>query len=493
MPGGRVDAIGAFRAALPPGLAIDDPAAIAPRLTDWRGRTGGPADLLLAPATTPEVASIVRAARAHGVALVPQGGLTGLVGGALVPHDLGRPTALVSLHRMAAIGPADPHSLSIACEAGAILQHVHEAAAAAGCRFPLSLGAKGSATIGGLAATNAGGTQVLRHGTMRALVLGLEAVFPDGSILNQLPPLRKDNSGYDLKQLLIGSEGTLGIVTRVSLRLAPALSDRAVAWAGLHDPAAALALLGRLRHRLGERVESFELIDRAAHDLVLAHLPGARPPLGGDHAFHCLIEAECPEGLLSALLSDAMAAALVQDATVAASLAQADALWRLREAIPEAERQEGGAVKNDVAVAVADVPAFDARARALVAAAAPGARPLVFGHLGDGNLHWNIRPPLGCDPRAWLEGQGEGLRARLHDLVMAFGGAISAEHGIGLVKAAELARLADPARLAAMRAVKAALDPDDIMNPGKILAPSPAANATAARRPAALARPAAAG
>jgi FAD/FMN-containing dehydrogenase len=355
------------------------------------------------------------------------------------------------------------------CGAGTILQTVQEAAVAAGCRFPLSLGARGSATIGGLVSTNAGGTQVLRHGTMRALVLGLEAVLPDGSVLDQLRPLRKDNSGYDLKQLLIGAEGTLGIVTRVARKLAPAMADRATGWAGMADADRALDLLGRLRAALGERVESFELVDRAALELVAGHAPGARLPLGAPSAFSCLIEAECADGALEAALVAAIEADVVEDALVARSGGQADALWALRETIPEAERREGGALKNDLAVAVEDVPAFHAAALALLAEHAPGARPLVFGHLGDGNLHWNVRPPEGEDGARWLAGAGEALRARLHDLVMAFGGSISAEHGIGLVKAAELARLADPARLAAMHAIRAALDPLGIMNPGKVL------------------------
>jgi FAD/FMN-containing dehydrogenase len=344
---------------------------------------------------------------------------------------------------------------------------VQAAAAAAGCRFPLSLGARGSATIGGLVSTNAGGTQVLRHGTMRALLLGMEAVLPDGSRLDQLSALRKDNMGYDLKQLLIGAEGTLGVVTRVALRLAPALGARTVAWVGLAGPAAALALLGRLRAAAGERVESFELVGGEALALVLAHLPAARAPLAGRHAFHVLVEVEWPQAAMEALLADAIDAGEADDAAIASSEAQADALWALRESIPEAEKREGGAVKNDISVAVADVAAFHAEAVALMAAHHPGARPLVFGHLGDGNLHWNLRPPEGAQA-GWLAREGEAARARLHDLVAGYGGSISAEHGIGTLKAGELARLGDPAKLAAMRAIKQALDPKGLMNPGKL-------------------------
>jgi FAD/FMN-containing dehydrogenase len=369
---------------------------------------------------------------------------------------------------MAAIEAVDPAGLTLRAGAGAILSDVHAAAEAVGCRFPLSLGAKGSATVGGLVSTNAGGVQVLRHGTMRALVQGLEAVLPDGSVLDQLSALAKDNTGYDLKQLLIGAEGTLGIVTRVVLRLAPAQRARSIAWVGLASPDAALAVLRRLRSGAGEAVESFELISAAAHDLVLQHLPGARAPLGGAHRWHALIELEADSTLLEDLLAQALAAGEIEDAALAVSVAQGDAFWALREAIPEAEKREGGAVKNDISVPVARIGAFHARAEALIAGAFPGARPFVFGHLGDGNLHWNIRAPQG-EGKAWLAASGEAARLRLHDLIAEFGGSISAEHGIGTLKRAELGRLGNPARLAAMRAIKAALDPADLMNPGKLI------------------------
>jgi FAD/FMN-containing dehydrogenase len=368
---------------------------------------------------------------------------------------------------MDAITAVDPAGLSLVAGAGAILANVQTAAEAAGCRFPLSLGAKGSATIGGLVSTNAGGVQVLRHGTMRGLVLGLEAVLPDGLVLDQLSALRKDNSGYDLKQLLIGGEGTLGIVTRVALRLAPAMAQQSTAWAGVPSADAALRLLGRLRTALGETVESFELISAEACDLVVAHL-GARPPLQGRHAFHVLIEAAVATEALQEALAIALEQGEAADAAVAASIAQAEAFWSLRESIPEAEKREGGAIKNDISVAVADLPAFHAAAVGLMAAEFPGSRPFVFGHLGDGNLHWNIRAPIGAGPE-WLKGQGERARSRLHDLVASHHGSISAEHGIGTLKMAELRRLGNPAKLAAMRAIKQALDPQGLMNPGKLL------------------------
>jgi FAD/FMN-containing dehydrogenase len=456
-----------FLDALPAAIVRTDPAELAPHLVDWRGAKQGRADALLLPRDTADVEAIVRLAGEHGVALVPQGGNTGLVGGSVPEVGGERPVAVVSLRRLNAIERIDPAGLSLVAGAGAILADVHVAADAAGCRFPLSLGAKGSATIGGLVSTNAGGVQVLRHGPMRGLVLGLEAVLANGDRLDQLSALRKDNTGYDLKQLLIGAEGTLGIVTRVALRLAPALTSRVTAWVGLPGPADALRLLGRLRSAVGETVESFELIAGDALSLVLGHLPGARAPLAGSHPFHVLIEAGCPEAALEAVLAAALESGDVDDAVVAASQAQAEAFWALREGIPEAEKREGGAVKNDISVAVADIPAFHADAVAMFLHSHPGARPLVFGHLGDGNLHWNLRPPPGADP-AWLKQEGEVARGLLHDLVSRYRGSISAEHGIGTLKAAELQRLGNPAKLAAMRAIKQALDPDGLMNPGKL-------------------------
>jgi FAD/FMN-containing dehydrogenase len=456
----------AFLAALPPGVASDDPADLAPHLVDWRGLKTGHADLLLRPRATAEVVAIVQAAARHGVALVPQGGNTGLVGGSVPEARPARPTALVSTRRLRAIGPADREALSITVEAGAVLADVRAAAEAAACRFPLWLGAGGTATIGGLVSTNAGGTEVLRHGTMRRLVLGLEAVLPDGTLLDSLAPLRKDSSGYDVKQLLIGAEGTLGIVTRVALALAPAPAATATGWVGLASPAAALRLLGRLRTAAGETVESFELIGAAALDCVTGAFPDQPAPLAGRHDFHVLVEMAAVPGTLEALLGAALEAGEAEDAVVARSLAQSRRLWALREAIPLAEKREGAALKNDVAVPVEGVPGFHAEAEAALAAGFPGIRPLVFGHLGDGNLHWNIRPPQG--DTGWLAREGEAARALLHDIVRSHGGTISAEHGIGTLKAAELARLGDRGRLAAMRAIKAALDPAGLMNPGKI-------------------------
>jgi FAD/FMN-containing dehydrogenase len=340
-------------------------------------------------------------------------------------------------------------------EAGVILSDLHDAAAAHGRRFPLSLAAKGSATIGGLVSTNAGGTQVLRFGPMRALVLGIEAVLPNGSRFDGLSALRKDNRGYDLRQLFAGAEGTLGIVT--------AASDDA------------LALLRRLEDATGEAIESFEIVPADGLDLVLRHIASARQPLAARHAWNVLIEAVAPIGApapgdaLGEALMAAAESGLVEDAVIAANEAQADALWLLREQMSEAERIDGMAAKHDVSVPVSAMPGFMASVRAEVERAFPGVRVLAFGHLGDGNVHFNVRPPAGTDGRNWLVGQGAGASRLVHDLVTAAGGSLSAEHGIGQTKLAEFARLADPTRIAALRAIKSALDPRGIMNPGKLV------------------------
>ncbi len=459
-------AIAALKLAAGDGNWAEDAASLAPHLVDWRGQYHGATPLLLRPRSTEEVAAIVRAAAAHGVGLVPQGGNTGLVGGGIPPAD--GSAVLISLARLNRIRSLDAPGLGLVAEAGVILQAVHEAAAAQGLAFPLSLGAKGSATIGGLAATNAGGVQVLRHGTMRALVSGIEAVLADGSIIDDLAGLRKDNSGYDLKQLLIGGEGTLGIITAVALRLAPAPAHHAVAWAGVPGPEAALALLARLRTLSGGQVESFELVPRCGLALVLEKLPHNRAPLTGAHPWHVLVELAGP-GWLAGVMEEALAAALeageIGDATIAHSEAQAAALWHIRETLPDAERKDGPAIHHDISVPVAALPGFALSAAAEVERRVPGSQVIAFGHLGDGNLHFNVRAP---DAGGWSAEQAGAISGLVYDLVHDAGGSISAEHGIGTLKKAELARLLPPARLAMMRAVKQAIDPDGLMNPGKI-------------------------
>ncbi len=452
----------------------DDPQTLAPWLTDWRGRYHGSVEAMLSPASTEEVAALVSLCADAGCALVPQGGNSSMVGGA-TPGGEGD-ALLLSLRRMNRLRSISPEAGLATCEAGMILSHLHEAAGAVGRRFPLSLGAKGSATVGGLISTNAGGTQVLRFGTMRGLVAGIEAVLPDGSVYNGLRALKKDNRGYDLRQLLIGAEGTLGVVTAASLRLVPAVGARAVAWVGLSSPDRALTLLRLLEERTGEAVESFELVPQSALDLVLAHVPGTRYPLEDAHPWHVLVEATAPVGApppeeqLGRALEGALDRDLIEDAAIASSEAQAEAFWKIRESISEAEQKEGPGAKHDVSVEVDAMPSFIVDSAAAVEARFPGVRVIAFGHLGDGNVHFNVTAPDGA-PADWLQQQGAAVTSFVHDLVVTAGGSISAEHGIGQMRLAELARLTDPARLNAMRAIKNALDPKGIMNPGKLVPP----------------------
>jgi len=460
-----------FQAQLGPRGYTSDPRDLEPWLTDWRGRVHGRAAALLSPATVEEVQAIVRAAAEAGVALVPQGGNSSMVAGAVPPAD--GTALLLSLRRMRAIRSISGEDNVAIVEAGVILSDLHDAAEAAGRRFPLSLAAKGTATIGGLVSTNAGGTQVLRFGTMRALLLGIEAVLPSGEIFDGLTALRKDNRGYDLRQLLCGAEGTLGVVTAASLRLVPAIGSRTVAWVGVDEAPSALALLRRLEARLGEAIESFEIVPAAGVDLVLRHIEGTRAPLASTHRWNVLIEATAPQGApapdLETALAEAIEAGLVADATIAASEAQAEALWKLRETMSEAERIDGVAAKHDVVVPVSLMPELLEKGSERVEARFPGVRVLAFGHLGDGNVHFNVRAPEGADDRAWLAADGPAVSAFVHDLVGEMGGSLSAEHGIGQTKRAEFARTASPARLHALTAIKRALDPLGIMNPGKLI------------------------
>lgn len=450
-----------------------DPSALAPWLTDWRGRYRGRAAAMLSPASLDQVQAIVARCSAERVPLVPQGGNTSMVGGAT--PDGGGQALLLSLRRMNRVRHASGEDNLLVAEAGVVLAAVHEAAASIGRRFPLSLGAKGSATVGGLVSTNAGGTQVLRFGPMRSLVMGLEAVLPDGSVHHGLSALRKDNRGYDLDQLLIGAEGTLGVVTATSLKLFPAIGSRAVAWVGLASPQHALSLLRRLEGRMTEAVESFELVPADALRLVLAHIPGTRAPLSAEHAWNVLVEATAAEGAtrveesLSRALAEALEEGLAEDAIVASSEAQAERLWRVRDSISEAERQEGPALKHDISVPVSAMPDFIEAAREAVETRFPASRVVAFGHLGDGNVHFNVRAPSDGRTERWIEDQGSAVTAFVHDLVTGAGGSISAEHGIGQMKRDELKRTLPAARLAVQQAIKRVLDPTGIMNPGKLL------------------------
>src|SRR3546814_845343 len=359
-------------------------------------------------------------------------------------------------------------------EAGVILESFHHAALDHGLRFPLTLGGKGSATIGGLVSTNAGGTQVLRHGTMRALVAGIEAVLPDGSIFDGLAPLKKDNRGYDLRHLLCGAEGTLGIVTAACLRLVPVAAARATAWVGLTSPDAALALLRRLDAALGRQLEGFEIIPHRCLDAVLRHIPQTRAPLDPPHPWYALVELAGGDGdnldaKLVAELAAVLESGLVDNVVLAKNEAESGAFWRLRDSISEAERADGPALQHDVSVPVDLMPRFIAENPGRLAAAFPGVRTLSFGHLGDGNVHHHVQPPTGTDGTAWLGAHGEDVSRLVYSHVLELGGSISAEHGIGQWKRDLLAELDSPARLAALRGIKAGLDPAGLFNPGKLI------------------------
>jgi FAD/FMN-containing dehydrogenase len=463
----------------PRGLTVD-PERLDTWLTDWRGRYTGRALALASPGSTAEVAALVKLCAEHGVPIVPQGGNSGMAGGA-TPDSSG--TAIIlSLRRLDRIRSLSSEAGQAVCEAGVILQHLHEAAEAAGLRFPLTLGGKGSATVGGLIATNAGGTQVLRHGTMRAQVLGLEAVLADGAVLDLMTPLKKDNRGFDLKQLLIGSEGTLGIVTAATLRLLPAARGRATAWVGLGGIVEARTLLRRMEHALGEALEGFEVVPAHCLDSVLAHQAAARAPLAERHAWNALIECVSPaqdtaalNHALEAALAGALEVGLIGDAAIATNDAQAEAFWALRDGISAAERARGPAMQHDISVPVERMPEFILAAGPAIEAEFAGTTAVAFGHLGDGNVHFHVLAPPGAVRGEWEEREGKAVSARVHDLVTGWGGSISAEHGIGQMKVDELARLHDPVALAVMARIKRALDPAGLLNPGKLLRALPPA------------------
>ncbi|MEM6907118.1 MAG: FAD-binding oxidoreductase [Pseudomonadota bacterium] len=457
----------------PKGLTCDAE-SMQPWLTDWRGRYTGNALALAAPGSTSEVAALVRLCAEFQIPIVPQGGNSGMVGGS-TPDESG--TAIVlSLRRMNTIRSLDAASGQAVCEAGVILQTLQEQAEAEGARFPLTLGGRGSATIGGLISTNAGGTQVLRHGTMRAQVLGLEAVLANGEVLDTLTPLKKDNRGFDLKQLLIGSEGTLGIVTAATVRLLPAPSASVTAWVGLKDITTGRTLLQHMQRELGDVLEGFEVVPDHCLASVLAHLPDARSPLSQDHSWNALIECVATSGdeaqlrqRFEAALSAAFEQGLLEDAAIATNSAQAESFWLLRDSISPAERALGPAMQHDISVPVERMPEFILAAIPALEARFPGTKGLAFGHLGDGNVHFHVLAPDGATPGIWEEAEGKRVSQMVYDLVTKWGGSISAEHGIGQMKIDELARLADPVALNVMRQVKLALDPDNLLNPGKLV------------------------
>lgn len=451
---------------------------IDPWLTDWRGRFTGRTLGMASPASTQEVADFVLLCGEFSVPIVPQGGNSGMCGGA-TPGDSGN-QVLLSLRRMNQIRALDPSARQAVCEAGVVLQNLHEAAEEHGLRFPLTLGGKGSATIGGLISTNAGGTQVLRHGTMRAQVLGIEAVLADGQIFDGLTVLKKDNRGFDLKQLLIGSEGTLGIVTAATLRLLPAIGDRLVAWAGLSSIQDARQLLVYCEDAAGDSLEGFEVLPAHCLRSVLDYSPTARSPLAGEHEWHALLEFVAEPGqvdnlhsLAEKILAEAVERDLAQDAVIAANDAQAEAFWQLRDEISPAERAIGPAMQHDISVPVERMADFVDFAVPEVERKFPTTKAVAFGHLGDGNVHFHVLAPPDAVSGEWELSEGKEISRLVHDLVTDWGGSISAEHGIGQMKRDELGRLGDPVALSLMRNIKHALDPHGILNPGKLVPLAP--------------------
>lgn len=464
--------IARFAAIVGERYALREPHDIAPYLVEPRGLWHGRTPLVLRPGSVEEVSRILALATETRTPVVPQGGNTGLVG-AQVPDASGRQVVL-SLTRLDRIREIDTDSNTMTAEAGVILQSLHEAADAAGRLFPLSLAAQGSCRIGGNLSSNAGGTNVLAYGNARELCLGVEVVLPTGEVLDDLRKLKKDNTGYDLKNLFVGAEGTLGVITAAVLKLFPKPKGREVAFVGLPSAKAALALLGMALDRAGAALTAFELIGQRPYDFTLAHAPGVVRPLQGDWPWYVLAEissGRSPEDA-RALIEDILAAALDEgvagDAVIAASLAQAQAFWTFREVLPEAQKAQGASIKHDISVPVASIPAFIERAGRAVDSVSPGARPVCFGHMGDGNLHYNVSRPAGGDDAAFL-GLYHAMNGAVHEVVRALDGSISAEHGIGQLKRDELIATAPPVALDLMRRVKAAFDPAGIMNPGKVI------------------------
>jgi FAD/FMN-containing dehydrogenase len=439
---------------------------------DWRKRWRGHALAVVRPGSTAEVAAVLRLAHQHHVAVVPQGGNTGLVGGG-VPDTSGT-QLLLSLQRLNRIRAIDEANLTLIAEAGCVLQTVQQAAADRGLLLPLSLAAEGSCTIGGNLATNAGGTQVLRYGNARALCLGLEVVTANGDVMHGLSGLRKDNTGYDLRDLFIGSEGTLGVITAATLALQPRPAATMTALAACASLDACVALLGAARQRLGPGLTGFEVMNALSLELVTRHMPQLQQPLGAS-PWTVLLELSDNEGeahareRFEALLGDVLEQGVIGDAAVAASLAQSRAMWHLREAIPLAQAEEGLNIKHDIALPVSRIPAFCAATDAALARAMPGVRLVNFGHLGDGNLHYNVQAPAGAQAAAFLADHEADANRIVYDAVAAHGGSISAEHGIGALKRDELPRYKDATAFALMRAVKRALDPNNLLNPGRVL------------------------
>ena len=461
-----------FAAIVGPGHALAGPADVAPFVSERRGLWHGRTPLVLRPGSVEEVSRILALATETRTPVVPQGGNTGLVGGQ-IPGPEGREIVL-ALSRLNRIREIDPLSNTVTVEAGVILQTLQEAANAVDRLFPLSLGAQGSCQIGGNLSSNAGGTGVLAYGNARELCLGVEVVLPTGEILDDLRKLRKDNTGYDLKNLFVGAEGTLGVITAAVLKLFPKPKGREVAWVAVPSPEAALALFSRALDRAGSGLTAFELVADIVVDFAVRHGPGAVRALDARSPWYVLVEissGRSPEDardLVEQILGEGMEQGWATDAVIAASLAQAAAFWRLRESLSDSQKPEGASIKHDIAVPVAMIPAFIEEAARAVASVSPAARVVCFGHMGDGNLHYNVSQPVDASPQAFLA-LYPSMNKAVHDVVRAMNGSISAEHGIGRLKRDELIATAPPVAIELMRRIKAAFDPAAIMNPGKVI------------------------
>ena len=466
------DLLSRFAAIVGDAHAVTDVDTLAPRLTENRGLYHGHSPMLLKPGSTAEVSQILKLASQTRTAVVPQTGNTGLVGGQTPSED--NTQLILSLERMNRIRDVDPVANVLVADGGCILADVQAAADAVGRLFPLSLGSEGSCRIGGNLSTNAGGTAVLAYGNMRQLCLGLEVVLPTGEIWDGLRRLKKDNTGYDLRDLFIGAEGTLGVITGAVLKLFPKPVGHQVAFVGLASPDKALALFERASNLFGPALTGFELMPRIGIDFTTRHIAGVRDPLPSRHDWYVLIDisttdsAETAQTMVETLLEQGLEAGLVEDAVIASSVAQQKAIWHMRESMSDAQKPEGGSIKHDVSVPISKIPAFMAEAEKAVLAAMPGARVCAFGHLGDGNIHYNISQPVGADKAEFISRWRE-INAIVHAIVLKAGGSISAEHGIGQLKRDELAQIRPEIEMDLMRRIKHAFDPAGIMNPGKVI------------------------
>ena len=477
-PAPSPEVLAAFAAIVGPAYALTDPRDQKPYLVEWRDLYQGVSPMVLRPGSTAEVAAILKLASEAGTVIVPQGGNTGLVGGQ-VPDESGHEVVL-SLGRLNRIRSVDPLGDAMTVEAGVVLEAIHGAAAAVDRLFPLTLGSQGSCQIGGNLSSNAGGTSVIAYGNARDLVLGLEVVLPTGEVIDGLRSLRKDNAGYDMKHLFLGTEGTLGIITAAVLKLFPSPKAVDVAFVGVPSPEAALQLLAIAKARAGSQLTAFEIMPRRLLEFSITHIPGTRDPLEGSHPWYLLVEISVgsTEAAARDLIEDILSAGLeeghVEDAALAASVAQRQAFWKIRHEMSDVQKREGGSIKHDVSLPVASVPLFLERAIDAVEALVPGCRPVPFGHLGDGNIHFNVTQPVGADKAAFLDRWAE-MNEVVHAIVSDLGGSIAAEHGVGRLKRDLLPGVRSPAELGLMHRLKATLDPAGILNPGRVIASGDAA------------------